>query len=118
MRQLGGFEEHFSGARQMYEDQGFLAKLYLSAAVYFSDRVWLDYRQHADSCVAVVRREGRYEEVRGYFLRWFRDYLRKSPNPPRAVVRAVDRALLLNRHPWLRRVGRRLRRTVAAIKQA
>ena len=23
---LGGFEEHFTGARQMYEDQGFLAK--------------------------------------------------------------------------------------------
>ena len=38
---LGGFEEHFTGVRQLYEDQGFLAKLYLAAPVYFSDRVWI-----------------------------------------------------------------------------
>ncbi len=36
---LGGFEEHFTGPRQLYEDQAFLAKLYLAAPVYFADRV-------------------------------------------------------------------------------
>ena len=83
----------------MYEDQGFLAKLYLAAPVYFSDRVWLDYRQHDASCVAAVTREGRYREVRGYFLAWFRDYLRDLPGAPPEVRRAVDRALLVNRYP-------------------
>ena len=28
---LGEFEEHFTGAKQMYEESGFLAKLYLSS---------------------------------------------------------------------------------------
>jgi glycosyltransferase involved in cell wall biosynthesis len=99
VRALGGFEAHFSGARQLYEDQGFLAKLYLAAPIYFSDRVWLDYRQHDASCVAAVTRDGRYREVRGYFLAWFRDYLRGLPDAPAAVVRAVNRAMLLNRYP-------------------
>jgi glycosyltransferase involved in cell wall biosynthesis len=68
VEEVGRFEEHFTGPRQIYEDQGFLGKLYLARPVYFSDAVWLDYRQHAESCVATVTREGRYHDVRSYFL--------------------------------------------------
>ena len=90
---LGGFEAHFTGPRQLYEDQGFFAKLYLNAPVYFSSSVWLDYRQHANSCVATVHQDGRYWEVRGYFLNWFDGYL--AANVPEAVKvqRAVKAAL-------------------------
>ena len=48
MISLGGFEEQFTGPRQMFEDQAFLAKLYLAAPVYFAETVWLDYRQHRE----------------------------------------------------------------------
>jgi glycosyltransferase involved in cell wall biosynthesis len=106
VRAVGGFEAHFTGPRQMYEDQGFLAKLYLATPVYFSDRVWLDYRQHDASCVAAVTRDGRYREVRGYFLAWFRNYLRGLPDAPAEVRRAVDRALLVNRYPGPARMFR------------
>ena len=51
---LGGFEESFTGALQMYEDQAFLAKLYLERTIYFDERCWLDYRRHDASCVATV----------------------------------------------------------------
>ena len=100
VRAVGGFEAHFTGPRMMYEDQGFLNKLYLQYPVYFSSHVWLDYRQHEDSCVAEVHRAGQYAEVRGYFLSWFKDYITRQEPPadPRAVE-AVDRAL--------RRHGRR-----------
>ena len=54
----------------MYEDQIFLAKLYLSVPVYFADRVWLDYRQHDNSCVARETRDGRYHKFRRDFLEW------------------------------------------------
>jgi glycosyltransferase involved in cell wall biosynthesis len=94
---LGGFEEHFTG---MYEDQGFLAKLYLSALVYFSDRVWIKYRQHDDSCMAEVMRQGLYDEVRLYFLNWLGAYLQTMPQPPdRRVFAALRRALWRYRHP-------------------
>jgi glycosyltransferase involved in cell wall biosynthesis len=101
---LGGFEEHFTGPRQMYEDQGFLAKLYLAAPVFFSDRVWLDYRQHDASIVAQVKRDGRQHEVRRYFLTWFEAYLSQQPEVDPAVSKSLRRALLRYRHPLLHRV--------------
>jgi glycosyltransferase involved in cell wall biosynthesis len=104
---LGGFEEHFTGARQMYEDQGFLAKLYLAAPVFFSDRVWLSYRQHADSCVAEVTRDGRYDDVRLYFLNWLERYLAGLPHPDPRVGTALRRALWPYRHPVIHKAARK-----------
>ncbi|WP_448614628.1 glycosyltransferase family 2 protein [Modestobacter sp. URMC 112] len=97
---LGGFEEHFTGPRQAYEDQGFFAKLYLAWPVYFADEVWLDYRQHGDSIGATVGRAGQYHDVRRYFLDWFEGYLDQLPDQPPAAVRAaVARELQPYRRP-------------------
>jgi glycosyltransferase involved in cell wall biosynthesis len=99
---VGGFEEHFTGARHVYEDQGFLSKLYLRWPVFFADAVWLQYRQHPDSCVATVMRDGRYHEVRKYFLDWFEAHLREFPTASRPEVEdAVHRALKPYRSPIL-----------------
>jgi glycosyltransferase involved in cell wall biosynthesis len=103
VRVIGGFEEHFTGPRQMYEDQAFLAKLYLEAPVYFSSKVWLNYRQHPNSCVATVTRDGRYDEVRQYFLAWFEGYLStRAARSSAPVGRRLRRALWPYRHPRLR----------------
>jgi glycosyltransferase involved in cell wall biosynthesis len=101
VEEVGLFEEHFTGYRQAYEDQGFLAKLYLVRPVYFSSRVWLNYRQHAESIGATVGRQGAYDEVRRYFLTWFATYLSLRPTTPAAVDAAVSRALRPYRHPRL-----------------
>ena len=122
---VGGFEERFTGANQMYEDQGFLAKLYLSSPVYFSSQVWLSYRQHDDSCVAEVTRSGQYHQVRRYFLDWFAGYLAGRPRCSRRVKSALYRARWRYTHPHLyraldlgqntaRRAGRALRGAPAA----
>jgi glycosyltransferase involved in cell wall biosynthesis len=104
-----GFEAHFTGARQLYEDQGFLAKVYLNAPVYFSTQVWLDYRQHADSCVAVVMRDNGYVEVRRYFLEWFHDYLQGEDCAGKArLLRRVRVSILKLDHPELSRAVSRV----------
>jgi glycosyltransferase involved in cell wall biosynthesis len=90
---LGGFEEHFRGDHQLYEDQGFLAKLYLRAPVYVSGACWDRYRQRADSCVATVTEAGRYHAVRRYFLTWLRGYLDREGVRDPAVRAALARAL-------------------------
>src|SRR5262249_17564828 len=95
-RALGGFEEQFTG---MYEDQSFLAKLYLGAPVYFSSKVWLKYRQHADSCIATAHAAGKYHDVRLYYLSWFEAYLASKQNPDRLVLAALHRALRPYRKP-------------------
>ena len=130
VKSIGGFEEHFTGPRQMYEDQAFLAKLYLEAPVYFSSKVWLNYRQHPDSCVATVKGDGRYDEVRQYFLEWFDGYLRKRAARSSAPVgRYLRRALWRYRHPRLhllvapcanlvRRLRRKVRLLLAALSRS
>ena len=97
--QVGGFEDHFTG---LYEDQAFLAKVYLATPVFFSSQVGLKYRQHSDSCVAVAKRGGNYEVARRHFLEWFAEYVRALPPPrPIGVQEAIQHALMAYRHPWL-----------------
>jgi glycosyltransferase involved in cell wall biosynthesis len=101
VKAIGGFEEHFIGTQQLYEDQAFLLKLYLTAPVYFSDRVWFRYRQHPASCVATITRAGGYDQARLYFLNWLDRYLvAKADSHPR-VREAVRRSLWRFRHPVL-----------------
>jgi len=95
---IGGFEARFTGPLQLYEDQVLLAKMYLATSVYFSSRAWLYYRQHQDSIVATVRRNGQYHAVRLHFLEWYRSYVTSQTSANDAVLRAIDRALWLERH--------------------
>ena len=103
---LGGFEEQFSGPRQLFEDQAFLAKLYLVAPVYFSGDIWLNYRLHADSCVASVSRSGQEQEVRRFFFQWLANYLSRQPEVHSRVRRALGRILWRYRHPHIYRIWR------------
>jgi hypothetical protein len=96
LRALGGFEEQFTG---MYEDQAFLAKLYLAAPVYFSNKIWLKYRQHTDSCVSIAYETGEYRESRLRFLNWFEAYIGSKENPNRLVAAALRRTLRPYRQP-------------------
>ena len=106
---VGAFEASFTGRLQMYEDQAFLMKAYLTSDVYFSNRRWLYYRQHAASCVAYNVRSGHYHEIRQHFLAWFATYLRERDVCDPAIAAAVRRARFRYQHPgvvaaasWLR----------------
>jgi len=115
IEKVAGFEEVFTGA---FEDQAFLAKFYLEGTIYCADRNWIDYRVHDGGCGERVRREGRYDEFRRFFLEWYLDYLDRTPNPHAAAVRkSVLRALFRYRHPHISRVVRpfmRVARKLAA----
>jgi len=115
---LGGFEEDFTGPLQMYEDQAFLAKLYLCGKVYFAARTWLDYRVHENSCVATVSRDGQYDDVRRHFLDWYTAYLDRSGHENAPLVgRAVERARAAYRFPALLRGVRAAKRAVRQLRR-
>jgi glycosyltransferase involved in cell wall biosynthesis len=101
---LGGFDEAFHA---MYEDQVFLAKVYLAEPVFVSSRCWTKYRQHADSCVArwAGEEEGQAES-RLHFLRWIEGYLAHQEIRDRRVWAALQKAMRPYRHPWLHRAIR------------
>jgi glycosyltransferase involved in cell wall biosynthesis len=101
VREVGGFEEHFSGHKQLYEDQGFLAKLYLKSPIYIASNIWLKYRLHDKSCVAMVTSAGKDHDVREYFLHWFEGYVATKPELDGRIAAAIYRALRPYRHPQI-----------------
>jgi glycosyltransferase involved in cell wall biosynthesis len=74
VERVGGFEEAFRGMYQLYDDQTFLAKMYLNEPVFVAGKCWDRYRQHPDQCVSVVRDAGQQHTVRLAFLRWLAEY--------------------------------------------
>lgn len=75
IERIGGFEKSFTGKYQLYEDQAFLAKMYLKEPVFVSSQCWSWYRLHPDSCMSTVKQAGHYHTVRLYFLNWLKEYL-------------------------------------------
>lgn len=88
---IGGFEESFQYPFQLYEDQAFLAKIYLEHAVFVSTKCWDLYRVHPESCVSRVTAAGQYHMVRQFFFDWFEKYLRVKDIRNDAVWRALRR---------------------------
>jgi glycosyltransferase involved in cell wall biosynthesis len=113
VKAIGGFEESFTGALQLYEDQAFLAKFFLHGTIYFDERVWLDYRIHDNSCTVRVNRDGMQPVVRRYCLEWFETYLASTRfrfNP--RIRLALARALGPYRHPGVAKAVRELKRVL------
>lgn len=103
IRRVNGFEEAFTGAYQMYEDQAFLAKVYLSTSIYASSRTWTRYRIHPDSCCYRVESSGAEPSVRRYYLDWLDEYLRLNDVKDASIRRALYRAKILSRNSWASR---------------
>lgn len=101
MLSVGGFEEEFKGIYQMYEDQAFLAKIYLSTAVFVSTESWTLYRLHEDSCCHRVETSGQELHVRSYYLEWLDNYLRNNQIYDKKTRRALGRQKFLARYPWV-----------------
>jgi hypothetical protein len=100
VRQIGGFEEQFIGEKLLYEDQAFLAKLFLVAPVYFCSAPSIKYRIHPDSCVSrATTNMEKYHEIRLYFLEWFEEYLKKNGYPDPRLASGLQRVLRYYRRP-------------------
>jgi len=89
---VGGFEEQFNGEKQLYEDQAFLAKVYLREPVFIAGESWIRYRIRQDSCVSVVTGAGRYSAVRRYFLEWLKIYIAEHRIHDPAVAHGLENA--------------------------
>jgi glycosyltransferase involved in cell wall biosynthesis len=100
-RRTGGFEERFTGVYQLYEDQAFLSKVYLSADVVATGECHCLYRRHPDSCVSSVLRDGHYDRVRWFFLRWLEQYLKENGIDDPRVSELLQAASWRFRHPML-----------------
>jgi glycosyltransferase involved in cell wall biosynthesis len=93
LEQVGGFEDTFTGS---FEDIAVFGKIFVTAPVWFSGNVWLDYRIHPDSSVSGMIAGGLYPARRRRFLQWYRDWLRQRGDAAE-VLRAVQQRLWRDR---------------------
>jgi len=101
---VGGFEEVFRGE---CEDLVFATKICLSSPVFVAQECWLKYRQHPDSCCAVVERTGQSQAALLSFLDWLEGYLVSHKYKDNKVWTALQRKLWPYRHPIRYRLSTR-----------
>lgn len=90
---VNGFEDSFTGS---FEDIALFSKIFVTAPVWFSSAVWLDYRIHPTSSVSGMLGGGLYPQRRRMFLNWCYSWLRQKGGPE-AVLRATRRQLWRDR---------------------
>lgn len=114
VKKVGGFEETFRGIYQLFEDQVFLAKIYLEAPVFVAGRCWDKYRLHDDSCVSLVNRSGHKYTVGLFYLKWLAHYLAdhgvKNPEVWQALRKKRSRYRAAALSQWLEHTRRSLTR--------
>lgn len=91
---------HFSGKYQLYEDQAFLIKIYLSETIFISSEVLDLYRQRPDSNMHSLTEAGYYDEVRLYFLQWLKQYMNENRLNDRGVRKKLRKAISRYRYPF------------------
>jgi glycosyltransferase involved in cell wall biosynthesis len=99
--QVGGFEEEFVG---LYEDQAFLAKVYLSSSILVSGECWTRYRLHPNSCCASAERAGQKGLVAIFYLDWLAQYFKDFNVQDPSLWRALKAKRWRYRHPTLYRL--------------
>ena len=103
---IGGPENSFRG---MFEDQCFLAKVFLNETVFVSNECWDKYRQHAHSTVSRARVEGTWKSSHRAHVKWVAKYLNRQGRKRGPAWEAVQTVLQRYRHPSLVRLLTRWR---------
>jgi glycosyltransferase involved in cell wall biosynthesis len=104
---VSGFDEKWHS--NLFEDQVFLAKLYLVEPVFVSDEIWIRYRRHDKSSTRMAGAAERYA-VGLLYLQWLEGYLRDNAVSDGRLWRALHGKRRRYQHPRAYAVLRRVRR--------
>jgi glycosyltransferase involved in cell wall biosynthesis len=93
---VSGFEESFRG---MFEDQAFLAKVFLKTPIFVESGCWDKYRQHSESSCYVAQSLGEYSvsprsASRLNYLNWLQNYFSQQEVKDIGVSLALWQAFL------------------------
>ena len=118
VERIGGFEEAFTGMYHMYEDQAFLAKVYLKEPVFVTSELWDRHRTHPDSCVSVTQRAGQYHSVQLFFFDWLAEYLYMQGVGDTEIWKLLQEAQLQTHNKQLRKRLRARNERLQELKDA
>ncbi|MBD2526708.1 glycosyltransferase [Nostoc sp. FACHB-133] len=98
VEKIGGFEESI---QHLYEDQVFLAKIFLTAPVFVEGGCWEQYRQRDDSSWHLSMYSGEDNQARLIFLNWLENYLNEQQIKDTEARQFLQQQLWRYRHPML-----------------
>ena len=111
LEKVMGFEEQFTG---MYEDQVFHHKAAIYGTMMVTREAHDKYRQHENSmCFQAGKNDQVYMLYRQNFLEWLLAYIRENDCP--GLKKHIRLELILNKHPRIRGIYRRLRKLQAVL---
>lgn len=119
--EVGGFEDSFKG---MYDDQVFLAKIWLKALVFVDSGYWDRYRQHPASSCHLAEATGEYNPLGQphsshlVFLNWLEQYLTTQNIQDREVWDALNAALAAYKQPNSSEISKPFLNLKKQVKQA
>lgn len=118
--QIGAFEKEFRGP---YEDQVFLAKMFLQTRIFVTGTCSDRYRQHDESCCAKALKTGLYHPElphpsRETYLQWLRAYLTHEGVHDDDLLAALRKNLLPYDHPMVYGSKVRLRYAARLVRRA
>lgn len=98
VEKIGGFEESI---QHLYEDQVFLAKIFLTAPVFVEGGCWEKYRQRNDSSWHLSIYTGEDDKARLIFLNWLEKYLTEQGVKDMEVWQVIQKQLWTSPYPIL-----------------
>ncbi len=113
VEKIGGFEETI---QHLYEDQVFLAKIFLTAPVFVESGCWEKYRQHDDSSWHLSMYTGEDDKAHLIFLNWLEKYLTEQGVKDAEVWRFLQEQLWSYRYPILSKLTKRAQHFVGQMK--
>jgi glycosyltransferase involved in cell wall biosynthesis len=113
IEKIGGFEETI---QHLYEDQVFLAKIFLTACVVVDDACGEKYRQRDDSSWHVSMYTGEDEKARLIFLSWLEKYLTQQGVQDAEIWRVLKEQLWFYRYPILSKLTKSTQRFFGKMK--
>jgi glycosyltransferase involved in cell wall biosynthesis len=113
LEQIGGFEE--MQELGMYEDQAFLAKLFLRFPVLVTDRCWDRYRLHPGQR-SVGRPFAEKRRAALVYFDWLDGYLRENGSRDPELARALSQKRRRYRFPVWNRTFLRMRRLKESLR--
>lgn len=123
VERVGGFEEQFDTQRayQLYEDQAFLVKVYLTSPVFAARECWTRYRMHPNSCMSrFLQNDEEHAAARSFFCDWFEEYLAEGGIENDGICSAINglrrRRLRPQERSTLRKLLTRARQLVNRLK--
>jgi glycosyltransferase involved in cell wall biosynthesis len=114
----GLFEEGFIGINQLFEDQAFLSKVYVTAPVFVAGERCFKYRQHPGSCDSVVGAAGKKYTAGLFFFDWLEEYLTSQGVTNAETWEALKSKRWRYRHPLLHGSSMRARNRIRVLSES